>query len=165
MHRHNNVDHHQRIGYKRPGWGKRFPDFVVVVAQNPGISFDMDNYRRYYANYFNIVIPQDYVIHHIDHNRDNNNIENLILLPKDLHQQLHNCCRPDNMVDCNDIFQFLKCDNHLLDSVRSSYLEIVSSVYKELQYWAACKELEMYKRKGMVGPMPFSYKQFYKNKD
>lgn len=36
----------KRIGYKRPGWGKRFPVFVVVVAQKSGILFYMDSILR-----------------------------------------------------------------------------------------------------------------------
>ena len=48
------------------------------------------NYKETYENYHNIKIQKDFDIHHIDGNVDNNNIENLICLPKKFHQCLHN---------------------------------------------------------------------------
>ena len=47
------------------------------------------NYRKLYAEYFNIEIPSEYDIHHIDFDLTNNNIDNLILLPKSLHRKYH----------------------------------------------------------------------------
>lgn len=47
------------------------------------------NYRKFYEEECNIKIPKGYEIHHIDMNRENNNIENLVMLPKKLHKQYH----------------------------------------------------------------------------
>lgn len=48
------------------------------------------NYTKYYAEYFKIEWDKKmYEVHHIDQNRENNNIDNLILLPKKLHRELH----------------------------------------------------------------------------
>lgn len=47
------------------------------------------NYRKYYKEYYGIDFDNEYSIHHIDFNRDNNSIENLILLPKRLHRRYH----------------------------------------------------------------------------
>lgn len=47
------------------------------------------NYRKYYEDKCNIKIPKDFEIHHIDGNRNNNNIKNLVMLPKELHQEYH----------------------------------------------------------------------------
>lgn len=47
------------------------------------------NYRKFYKDYYNIEFGTDYVVHHIDFNRENNNIDNLILLPKKLHSKYH----------------------------------------------------------------------------
>lgn len=35
-------------------------------------------------------VPKDFVIHHIDLNSDNNNAENLLMLPKGEHSRIHN---------------------------------------------------------------------------
>jgi len=48
------------------------------------------NYRKLYEEYHNLKIPKDWDIHHIDADRENNKIDNLIMLPSKLHQALHN---------------------------------------------------------------------------
>lgn len=47
------------------------------------------NYRKYYCEYHRVEIPIDYDIHHIDYNHKNNDINNLVALPKELHKKLH----------------------------------------------------------------------------
>lgn len=49
----------------------------------------MFNYRKYYAEYYSISFDSSYHIHHIDLNKDNNDISNLILLPSKLHTRYH----------------------------------------------------------------------------
>lgn len=43
-------------------------------------------YKKYYGINFN---PKKYVIHHMDLNHDNNDIDNLLLLPRELHSKYH----------------------------------------------------------------------------
>lgn len=50
---------------------------------------DLKNYRLKYKRYYGIEFDSKYDVHHIDGNHENNNISNLILLPKDLHQKYH----------------------------------------------------------------------------
>ena len=51
------------------------------------------NYRKKYQDeYFSKtgqLMPKEYEVHHIDANRENNNYDNLIGLPKQLHKILH----------------------------------------------------------------------------
>lgn len=47
------------------------------------------NYRKLYEKECHIKIPKNYEIHHIDMNRENNDITNLVMLPKKLHKQYH----------------------------------------------------------------------------
>lgn len=49
----------------------------------------MENYRNYFKEYYNIDFSDDYEIHHIDLNHNNNNIDNLMILPKKLHNLYH----------------------------------------------------------------------------
>lgn len=46
-------------------------------------------YRLKYKNYYNIEFDDSYVIHHIDFDHNNDDIDNLLLLPKALHTQYH----------------------------------------------------------------------------
>ena len=46
------------------------------------------NYRKLYENN-NGKIPKDWEVHHIDFNHNNNNIENLIAVPKMVHVVIH----------------------------------------------------------------------------
>ena len=46
------------------------------------------NYRKVYVKE-NGKIPKDWEIHHIDFNHNNNNIDNLISLPKIVHVVIH----------------------------------------------------------------------------
>ncbi len=47
------------------------------------------NYRTKYKRYYNIDFDNNFVIHHLDFDRNNNEISNLLLLPKELHQRYH----------------------------------------------------------------------------
>lgn len=50
----------------------------------------MTDYLKFYSRYYGITWDrQEFEVHHIDGNRKNNDIDNLILIPKDLHQRLH----------------------------------------------------------------------------
>lgn len=46
-------------------------------------------YRKSFKNYYGIEFSNAYDIHHIDLNRENNSMKNLMILPKKLHQQYH----------------------------------------------------------------------------
>lgn len=50
-----------------------------------------ENYREKYKRYYGIDFDKDFDVHHIDLDRENNDIDNLILLPKNLHERYHKC--------------------------------------------------------------------------
>lgn len=50
-----------------------------------------ENYRQKYMDHYGIEIGDYFDIHHIDFDRSNNDISNLILLPRSLHQRYHQC--------------------------------------------------------------------------
>ena len=47
------------------------------------------NYRKFYEKETGKKIPKDFDVHHIDFNRENNDIMNLVAMPKKLHQRYH----------------------------------------------------------------------------
>lgn len=50
----------------------------------------MKDYRKIYADYYSIKWEtSEFEIHHIDRNRENNDVHNLVLLPKKLHKDYH----------------------------------------------------------------------------
>ena len=49
---------------------------------------DKRSYRNVWENRFG-KIPEGYVIHHIDGDRKNNNINNLLMIPNELHGKYH----------------------------------------------------------------------------
>lgn len=65
----------------------------------------LKNYRTKFKRYYNIDFSSDYAIHHIDLNHDNNEIENLLLLPRELHNQYHFYL---NATDRGDGYKFFR---------------------------------------------------------
>jgi len=60
------------------------------MAENQKREFkEKFDYIKFYENYFNIKIPKNFEIHHLDFNRNNNNIDNLLMLPKWAHIKYH----------------------------------------------------------------------------
>lgn len=47
------------------------------------------NYRKYYKEYYGIDFGPEYHIHHMDFDKSNNDISNLLLLPGKLHSRYH----------------------------------------------------------------------------
>lgn len=49
------------------------------------------NYREFYSKALNVKLSPLFDVHHIDFNRNNNDILNLVALPKWLHGRYHMC--------------------------------------------------------------------------
>lgn len=47
------------------------------------------DYRQLYKDHYGIEFGPEMAVHHIDFNRDNNSIDNLLLLPNKLHAKYH----------------------------------------------------------------------------
>lgn len=48
-----------------------------------------EDYRREFKKYYNLELSEEYDIHHIDLNHENNDMNNLMILPKILHIKYH----------------------------------------------------------------------------
>ena len=120
------------------------------------------NYRKAYKQRYRIDFGSDYDIHHIDMNRENNNIQNLILLPKELHQRLHRSIINAAMKG-KDVFKYECCANQLVCGMLATQLQEAAKIYEELQYWASCKEMEELSLSlPMKSIKAFNYNQFRK---
>ena len=49
----------------------------------------MESYRTVFKKHYGIDFSREYDIHHIDLNHNKNDINNLMLLPKELHSEYH----------------------------------------------------------------------------
>ncbi len=47
------------------------------------------NYRKFFEYMHDVKIPKGYVIHHIDEDRNNNSLKNLMIIEKTIHLKLH----------------------------------------------------------------------------
>lgn len=51
--------------------------------------YELKNYRKKYERFYCEEIPEGYEVHHLDMNRGNSRISNLIAIPKELHRRYH----------------------------------------------------------------------------
>lgn len=47
------------------------------------------NYRKFYEEIIGYKIPKGFDIHHLDYDNNNNKFDNLLMLPKKLHNKFH----------------------------------------------------------------------------
>lgn len=89
------------------------------------------NYREYYKSYFNIKFGNNMEVHHIDMNRDNNDISNLLLLPKDIHQKYHRIESFFNniKIGSNKFFDFSTSPYVIMFTEKHNILEISNVIY------------------------------------
>lgn len=92
------------------------------------------NYRKYYKDYYGIDFGKEFDIHHIDINRENNEINNLILLPKRLHLKYHYSLSGLYRVSENDGLMKIYLIPYAFDDIEE-YLEIAH----QMESWANFK--------------------------
>ncbi len=92
------------------------------------------NYRKKYKQYYGIDFDGYYAIHHIDFDRTNNDIENLLLLPRGLHTKYHSCLSTcaDERHMINGVIGELK--KHQLTAMTN-----LATALKEIEKWRKWK--------------------------
>ena len=70
----------------------------------------LKNYREKYKRHYNIDFGSEYVVHHIDENKQNNDISNLLLLPRELHNKYHLC--KNIVTSSNPPLEIVESGNH-----------------------------------------------------
>ena len=112
------------------------------------------NYRDFYKETLGVDFGSDIAIHHINENKDDNSIQNLVALPRSLHSRFHS------------LKQFAKeCQSGLLtlDRITSKELRVLSdyiNCYKECMEWVK-KRNEVASRVGISCNMEFSARDIY----
>ena len=115
------------------------------MCGSPGIGlifFTIMDYRKKYKDYFKIQFGKEYDIHHIDFNHKNDDIDNLLLLPKDLHRRLHKVKYYYGPFLDRQINVFSDIESQLSCSIMAESMLEISKIYDELQIWVSMKEEE-----------------------
>lgn len=97
----------------------------------------MKNYRKLFEQSYNIKIPDDMEIHHIDLDHNNNELENLMIIPKELHNEYHKVLSEFertriqiiNIITGNELNNIVESENILI-----SFLEIKKKCNKWLDF-------------------------------
>lgn len=104
--------------------------------------FNPKNYREKYKRHYGIDFGKEYHVHHIDGDRSNNDIDNLILLPSELHRMLHHAADELNM-SSEFVFPIRA------SSVRFKHLffmlgkiEEYENVFRYVNNWVMFKDIE-----------------------
>ena len=94
------------------------------------------NYKKAYENYYGIIVPDDFEIHHIDYNHGNNAMNNLVALPKELHRKLHETKRSLDMFKSN-----FTVDDIIVHSGKiTAKTEFIQMLYRHLFVIELCTE-------------------------
>lgn len=102
---------------------------------------EIKGYRNKYKHHYGIEFGKDYVIHHIDGDRSNNDISNLLLLPLSLHSKYHEY-KKEFIINCDGEIELgLTYGQAMLRRMDLCYLDNLLSVLKEIDIWIEHKHL------------------------
>jgi HNH endonuclease len=89
------------------------------------------NYKKYYEKCIGRAVLAEHEIHHLDSDRGNNHISNLVEIPKVLHKQIHNAeLRLSNLIiNLNNMRAFSKFDERMVDCIVKDYMPARNSVF------------------------------------
>lgn len=104
------------------------------------------NYRKFYEEQTKTKLPKNFDVHHIDHDRTNNNIDNLIAILRELHQHYH------QLIKVMNVIKDLRIDvrynpitfNYILDDV-NELAKTTEEIHKFIYY-----------RDYLLGKIPYS---------
>ena len=118
---------------------QKFNGMIFHQTASRHASHSLSLHRAIYS-YYHGEIPEDYEIHHIDENKDNNDISNLQLLTKSEHRRLHNLTRPllkCQCVNCGKIFDNKDARNRLYCSP-ACYIEYYRKTHPDKRICEWC---------------------------
>ena len=100
----------------------------------------LKNYRLKYKRYYNIEFDSNFDIHHIDFNRNNNDINNLILLPKELHSKYHTLINELGHADKNGNLKVNIILNFCTLNYSAKIMEELGKILQEINTWLLYKQ-------------------------
>lgn len=121
------------------------------------------SYRALYEERTGRAIPEGYEIHHMDFDRNNNDILNLVALPISLHREYHK--KIDRAKDLADQLRFKLCPEMMGQSFNSQAMPFINDF---MDVWSKC-QFFVYLRDYFIGTVPDThisikeYPPFYSN--
>ena len=100
----------------------------------------IERYKQYYSKHFFVDIDNDkFHVHHIDFDRENNDMGNLLVLPAALHRRYHAVLAE---IDKNEVYvPYAICTNRVTsESFNYGLLCEYMEVYAECMKWMKRKE-------------------------
>lgn len=95
------------------------------------------SYRERYKRHFGISFGADMVVHHIDFDRTNNEVKNLLLLPRELHEKYHLIM---NAIGATKGVADLTLNNYNMLEYNNTLFEQLPDVISECRKWQRLKE-------------------------
>lgn len=96
------------------------------------------DYRKFYKEHYAIEFGSDFVVHHIDSNRNNNDISNLLLLPRKLHARYHFLLNALSIQSGG--YVDLKLKDKGITNYELKILDLLPEIMKECNKWIRYKE-------------------------
>lgn len=101
-----------------------------------------ENYRQIYKDYYGIDFGNEYAIHHIDHNHANNDIRNLILLPKSVHSRYHFIMNNFLGRPFEECFKEYVIDSVLVGgNYGFQSMDKITQIRDEMRYWSELRSV------------------------
>lgn len=102
----------------------------------------MSDYRAKFKEHYGITFGRNYDVHHIDLNHENDEIDNLLLLPKHVHNRYHFCLNACGMSDgwANVSFS-AKLDSHTPPTYSIEMPKRLAESIEECAFWIECKDM------------------------
>lgn len=100
------------------------------------------NYRERYKKHYKINFGKEYDIHHIDFDRNNNSISNLLLLPKTLHLKYHAYKKEYDIVISSGLSLKLNYNSTMQRNLQLYCQEKLLDIVSEIQDWIMMKFFE-----------------------
>ena len=103
------------------------------------------DYRKKFKTHYNIDFSDQFDVHHIDLNHDNNDIDNLMILPKELHKAYHDCLIDASFMTIKNTYD-IKIDCRIRGneanqfSLARTYMENFIYVLRSCSYWYDFKQ-------------------------
>lgn len=91
-----------------------------------------ENYNAKFKRHYGIKFDKKYIVHHIDENRGNNDISNLMVLPRGLHSKYHILKR---IIDNNRLPTTINGNQANNRTMLSNYYERFLEVLNECNKW------------------------------
>ena len=88
------------------------------------------DYRKFYENELGIIVEKSFDIHHIDSNRKNNELTNLVAIPKKLHMKYHSkkANYEEIISRINNCNYFYKIEYITFSTVIGSFLDVKNEI-------------------------------------